>query len=227
MSRRKSSGDLLGNLCVGIIFSPILLIIGAIYVIIWIITWIIDMVTSGKSTQTKHRYQFSYSEDDMAKLAQIDNMSGYGFESFITDLLKKNGFSNVYTTKSSGDHGADVIGELNGIKYAFQCKRSESKIGVKPIGEVLRGMNHYQCPKGVIITNNYFTPQAQMESKVNNVELWDRRKVLSLCKSVEKKDGNSIVDSKELKNDASRNIGIGILVGIVILIILYFYSLNS
>ena len=152
----------------------------------WIIKAIIRLIeNSSEKSKYQHstRYVLNISEDDKILLNQIDNMDGHEFERFITEVLKKNGYTNVYTTKASGDYGADVIGELEGVKYAFQCKRFESKIGPKPIGEVLRGMNHYHCQKGVVITNNFFTPQAQKESQVNNVELWDRNKVLQLCRS--------------------------------------------
>lgn len=43
-------------------------------------------------------------------------------------------------------------------------------------------MNYCKCQKGVVITSNYFTKQAQKESMINNVELWNRDKVLSLCR---------------------------------------------
>lgn len=141
---------------------------------------------------------------------------------FMAEVLKKNGYKNVYRTKGSGDYGADIVAELEGVKYAFQCKRFESKIGPKPIGEVLRGMNHYNCQKGVVITNNYYTKQAQKESIINNIELWDRNKVLSLCR-IEK---TKVSEVKEYDNDEpikNKNNSInwkiiGIAVGIVLYI---------
>ena len=74
-----------------------------------------------------------------------------------TNLLKDifHNYICPETTNSIGDYGADILGENNGIKYAFQCKRFESKVGPKPIGEVLRGMNYYGCDKGVIIILRY------------------------------------------------------------------------
>lgn len=198
MARRRSSEEKLMENIFGVIFAlPVYIIYFSFMAMYWILkgffmfVWMIIKAIIGlienSSKNTKYqnntRYILNISEDDKILLNQIDHMDGHEFERFITEVLKKNGYTNVYTTKASGDYGADVIGELEGIKYAFQCKRFESKIGPKPIGEVLRGMNHYHCQKGVVITNNYFTPQAHKESQVNNVELWDRDKVLQLCRS--------------------------------------------
>lgn len=149
-------------------------------------------------------------------------MDGHEFEMFMAEVLKKNGYKNVHRTKGSGDYGADIVAELDGVKYAFQCKRFESKVGPKPIGEVLRGMNHYNCQKGVVITNNYYTKQAQNESIINNIELWDRNKIIGLCK-IEKTKVN---EEKEYDNDDpiknnNNSINwkiIGIAVGIVLFI---------
>lgn len=183
MSKKNDFGDnVIAFILGGIVLLPFL-------IIYFIIKAIIAISKSGSIGSTKaNRYKLVISEDDNELLTKIDNMEGHEFERFMTEVLKKNNFKNVYTTRGSGDYGADIIGELNGIRYAFQCKRFESKIGPKPIGEVLRGMNHYKCQKGVVITNNYFTKQAQKESMINNVELWGRDKVLSLCRFKRKQE---------------------------------------
>lgn len=170
------TGTVIGMILLGVILLPFVVI----YLIIKLILFITVKTMNNRKQKTK--YSIEISGDDKEILHKIDNMDGHEFERFIAEVLKRNGFKNVYTTKSSGDFGADIIGELGSVRYAFQCKRFESKIGPKPIGEVLRGMNHYKCQKGAVITNNYFTKQACQESRVNNVELWDRLKVLELCR---------------------------------------------
>ena len=184
MSKKKD--DYAEKLVAYIIGAMILFPFVAIY---FIIKGIVAISKSGgRINSNANRYKLVISEDDNELLTKIDNMDGHEFERFMTEVLKKNNFKNVYTTRGSGDYGADIIGELNGVRYAFQCKRFESKIGPKPIGEVLRGMNHYKCQKGVVITNNYFTKQAQKESMINNVELWNRDKVLKLCRFKREED---------------------------------------
>ena len=130
-------------------------------------------------------------------LTNIDNLDGIQFENYFAKLLKKIGYNNVQVTKSSGDYGTDIIAYKDCYKYAFQCKRYSKKIGPKPIGEVLRGMRMYNCSKGVVITNNYFTEQAKNEAKVCDVELWDRNKLISILKEINKELDNEIVESEE------------------------------
>lgn len=119
-------------------------------------------------------------------LTNIDNLDGIQFENYFAKLLKKIGYNNVQVTKSSGDYGTDIIAYKDCYKYAFQCKRYSKKIGPKPIGEVLRGMRMYNCSKGVVITNNYFTEQAKKEAKVCDIELWDRNKLIFILKEINK-----------------------------------------
>ena len=170
-----------------IILIPIILI----YLFFKYLIWIIKFLTGNDNNRI--RYKLNLSVDEKEQLEKIDKMDGKEFEYFMHALLIKNGYNNVKVTKASGDHGADILGELNGVKYAFQCKRFDSKVGSKPIGEVLRGMNYYKYEKGIVITNNYYTKQAIDEAKVNNVELWDRDKVLELYRNVLK-------DNSETKN---------------------------
>ncbi len=87
-------------------------------------------------------------------------MDGHDFEYYVADVLSRNGFSNVVVTKGSGDFGVDITAEKGGEKYAIQCKRYSSPLGLKPIQEVYTGMPYYQCTKGVVVTNSSFTAAA-------------------------------------------------------------------
>ena len=122
------------------------------------------------------------------QLDRVDMLEGIEFEKYIGQMLKKIGFTNVAITKGSGDFGADIIAKRGNEKYAFQCKRFSKPIGPKPIGEVLRGMNKYNCTKGVVVTNNYFTKQAIQEAEVSNIELWDRETLCVLINETNNKD---------------------------------------
>lgn len=130
----------------------------------------------------------------------IDNLNGMQFERYFAELLKTEGFYSIQVTKGSGDYGVDIIAIKDKQRYAFQCKRYSKKVGPKPIGEVLRGMKMYDCSKGVVITNNYFTEQAKKEAIVCNVELWDRNKISSILKRVNKKIIDDTMSIEENQN---------------------------
>ena len=110
----------------------------------------------------------------------IDEMDGHDFERYCANLLIGYGFVNVDVTKGSGDQGVDIIGWYGGYKYAIQCKRYSHKLGNTPIQEVSAGKNYYGCQVGLVITNNYFTEGAIALAKANNVQLWNRDKLMSL-----------------------------------------------
>jgi restriction system protein len=104
----------------------------------------------------------------------FDEMDGYEFEAFCAQLLKSNGFSEVTVTQGSGDYGVDILAKKKGRAYAFQCKRSESNIGVSAVQEVLSGKLFYKCDIGIVLTNQYFTKNAIKAAKETGITLWDR-----------------------------------------------------
>lgn len=86
----------------------------------------------------------SYSKYSMSYIDKLDN--GYEFEEYISNLLRNLGYINVEITPSSGDYGADVLAEKNGITYAIQCKWSSfgnNHIGIKAVQEIYSGKTFY------------------------------------------------------------------------------------
>ena len=117
-------------------------------------------------------------------ISTIDNMEGIEFENFIAKLLKKHGFKNVKTTPASNDYGIDVLAEKDHVKYAFQCKNYADDVGNKAIQEAYSGKQYYNCHIGVVVTNRYFTRQAQELAKKNDILLWDRNKLISMIEKM-------------------------------------------
>ena len=104
----------------------------------------------------------------------IDEMEGHDFEYYCADLLRANGFLEVEVTRGSGDFGADILAEKDGITYAFQCKCYDKPIGVKAVQEIYAGRDYYDKMVGAVMTNQYFTqPAVEMAQKLN-IMLWDR-----------------------------------------------------
>lgn len=117
--------------------------------------------------------------DDMMESAvtvpnSFDNMDGHQFEYFCADILRKNGFKNVTVTQGSGDHGIDILAEKESISYAIQCKRYDKPIGNSAIQQAVAGKGIYKKDIAVVLTNQYFTPQAIEEANILGVKLWDR-----------------------------------------------------
>lgn len=114
----------------------------------------------------------------------MDEMEGHDFEYYCADLLQANGFLEVEVTKGSGDFGADILAEKDGITYAVQCKCYDKPIGVKAVQEIYAGRDFYDRMVGVVMTNQYFTqPAVEMAQKLN-IMLWDRGYLDSMDKVV-------------------------------------------
>ena len=106
--------------------------------------------------------------------SEMDEMEGHDFEYFCADLLEKSGFLEVEVTKGSGDYGADILAEKDGVTYAIQCKCYHSPIGVKAVQEAYAGRDYYDRMVGAVLTNQYFTAPAVEAAKKLKILLWDR-----------------------------------------------------
>lgn len=106
--------------------------------------------------------------------SEVDEMEGHDFEYFCADLLEKAGFLEVEVTKGSGDYGADILAEKDGVTYAIQCKCYHSPIGVKAVQEAYAGRDYYDRMVGAVLTNQYFTSPAVEAAKKLKILLWDR-----------------------------------------------------
>lgn len=124
------------------------------------------------------------------ELLNPSNMSGPEFEERCAELLRKNGFINVIVTKKSGDHGADVLAEKDGISYAIQCKYYSSTVGNSAVQEAFYAKAFYGKDIAVVMTNSYFTRPAQEEAAKIHVKLWDKDKLQTLLKNSQSTDNS-------------------------------------
>ena len=120
-------------------------------------------------------------------------MTGNDFEHYCALVLQGNGYA-TQITPASGDFGVDIIAEHSGITYAIQCKRYSSDIGVDAVYQVAGGMKYYHANLGIVLTNRYFTRQAQELASNIGVVLWDRDSLIKLIHT------SGLDDSSEFSN---------------------------
>ena len=109
-----------------------------------------------------------------------DELEGHEFEHYCADLLKKDGFQDIYVTKGSGDFGADILAEKAGVTFAFQCKCYTEPVGVKAVQEIYAGRDYYDRMVGVVMSNQYFTEPARKAADKLKIILWDRDYLMTL-----------------------------------------------
>lgn len=119
-------------------------------------------------------------ENEQIWIEDIDQLNGYEFEEFLKNLFIKMGYQvikmgyQVEQTKLSGDQGADLVVVKFGEKTVIQAKCYSGKVGNYAVQEIFAAMNLYKAQKGMVVTNNYFTPAAFELADANNIELVDR-----------------------------------------------------
>lgn len=100
-------------------------------------------------------------------------LTGGEFEAYVADVLRDNGFKKVQVTKGSGDQGADVLAERNGVSYAIQCKNYEGSVGNFAVQEAYAAAQFYGCDRAAVICPGEFTRAAKELAESTGVVLWD------------------------------------------------------
>lgn len=118
----------------------------------------------------------------------VDKMTGEEFEKFLLVHFEKLNY-HVKLTPVTSDYGADLIIKKDNIKTVVQAKRWSQKVGIEAIQQILGAKQYYNADKCIVITNNYFTPNAINLASSSSVELWDRNQ---LIKNMNIGNGNEI-----------------------------------
>jgi restriction system protein len=137
------------------------------------------------------RYAFGlWERQRLAKsgIWDIDRMGGQTFEKYLEVLFGKMGY-RVQRTKYVGDFGADLVVSKDGVKTVVQAKRYKKKAGVKAIQEAVASKGYYDCSSAMVVTNSFYTQPAIELARRNQVELWDRNRLVSALLSVRKSTG--------------------------------------
>ncbi|WP_227522132.1 restriction endonuclease [Bacillus solitudinis] len=121
---------------------------------------------------------------------QVDKMDGIEFENYLGKLYRKLGyFSEV--TKSSGDFGADVILKKGKDKIVVQakCNGEGNNVGVDAINEVVGAAGFYNANKKIVVTNRFYTENAKIQARANNVKLVNRDSLIMMIREAIDKKG--------------------------------------
>lgn len=102
---------------------------------------------------------------------------GFVFEENFAKALKSVGFLDVKVTQKSGDFGADILAEKDGIKYVIQCKHYSSSVGIDAVQQVYAAKMYYSSHVAVVATNSVFSKAAKILANETGVILWDGEKV--------------------------------------------------
>lgn len=109
----------------------------------------------------------------------IDKMSGEEFEEFLQLHFKKMGYKS-HLTPLRADYGADLVLKKKGKKTVVQAKRWSQHVGVEAVQQAVASIKYYKADSAMVITNNFFTENARILAKVNDVKLIDRNSLQNI-----------------------------------------------
>ncbi|WP_371395296.1 restriction endonuclease [Bacillus pseudomycoides] len=114
----------------------------------------------------------------------IDKMDGFQFEVYLKALFRELGY-RPEVTKRSCDYGVDVI--LKGRnRIVIQAKRYgiKNRVGIRAVQEVYAGKAYYKADEAWIVTNSFYTKQAEELAKACQVKLINRFELQNLITKV-------------------------------------------
>lgn len=121
----------------------------------------------------------------------VDKFQGEEFEKFLLAHFLQLGYSGKTTSKTN-DYGADLVLQKDRDKVVVQAKRWTSKVGIGAIQEGIGAREYYRADKCIVVTNNYFTKNAEELAKSSNVELWNRDKLIKVMNGA---NGRNIINN--------------------------------
>lgn len=127
--------------------------------------------------------KLSRNPDKRITVQEIEHLNGFEFEELIGELFRKAGYK-VKVTKKSGDQGADLVIEKDGVCTAIQTKKYAGSVGNTAVQEVVAAMKYYDCDKAMVITTGSFTKGAFELASRNGVQLVDKKGLDDLFDSV-------------------------------------------
>jgi HJR/Mrr/RecB family endonuclease len=109
-------------------------------------------------------------------IKDIDEMNPFQFESWVSKLFEKNGYSTRMTSKT-GDFGADILASKDGIKYVIEVKHYNNPVGNSAVQQIIAAKEYYGCDSSIVVTNATFTLAAKKQAKASKVKLIDRKEL--------------------------------------------------
>lgn len=134
-------------------------------------------------------------------ISQLDFLSGVEFENYLKSLFENMGYT-VQLTKATGDYGVDLIITKKNKSTIVQAKCYNHTVGVKAVQEIISARNHYKIYDAMVVTNNYFSREAENLAVESDVTLTDRIVLEKMIRKYDVKIEKNSTRFSCLTNDA-------------------------
>lgn len=97
-------------------------------------------------------------------------MNPFDYELYCALLLRSDGW-DAEATQKSGDQGADVIAQKNGIKIVVQCKLYTGTVGNDAVQQAFTAQTFQGAQAALVVTNSTYSTSARHASATTGVYL--------------------------------------------------------
>ena len=181
MSRKKND-DIIGN-----IFALVAVLLFLYWITdrtkFWVllVVFFVLLALGAVIVAKMHNKKFKTFNEGNDLLARLRQMTPTQFEIYIADLYNKLG----YETEQVGgayDGGIDVVATRKGVMHYIQCKKFITRqVGVGDLRNFYGAMAaKLTNAKGIFITTNVFTTEAEKFAEDKPIELVDGNKLLEI-----------------------------------------------
>lgn len=95
---------------------------------------------------------------------------GIAYERFCAARLREGGWQ-ARPTQASGDQGADIVAERDGLRLVVQCKRYGKPVGNAAVQEAAAAARYWSGDVAAVVSNAGFTPAARKLAAAADVVL--------------------------------------------------------
>jgi restriction system protein len=106
----------------------------------------------------------------LSRQSRSAETSGIEFERECQEILTGRGWS-ARRTPASGDQGADILAEKDGLSVAIQCKFLARPVGNKAVQEVAAARTYYGVDAAAVVATGDYTEAARRLAARNDVLL--------------------------------------------------------
>ncbi|MBE7247619.1 MAG: restriction endonuclease [Actinomycetospora chiangmaiensis] len=95
---------------------------------------------------------------------------GLDYERYCAERLTRAGW-RAHRTPASGDQGADIVADRDGLRLVVQCKRLTKPVGNAAVQEVAAAQRYWAGDRAAVVSNAGFTPAARRLATATGVLL--------------------------------------------------------
>ncbi|MDH2290003.1 restriction endonuclease [Cobetia sp. 10Alg 146] len=115
--------------------------------------------------------------------AKLFTGTGLEYEAYMHARIERETPFDVELTKSSGDHGADLVIRKLGYSAVVQLKLYSTPVGNKAVQEAYTAKQHYHVGHAFVVTNSSYTRAAYEVAETTGVMLFQDEEFIKYLKS--------------------------------------------